>query len=263
MEKIDYLSSPIPDINLINGSYKKFAFQKHYHLDYHFGLIVSGQQQFQLKGTSYTSGPGDLVLMPPDELHDGQARFEEGYEVKVLTVSAPWLTQFSMNNSSGSLGFHSPIVREPGLFRSLLETHQTLSTNQVSALALDCIPLDSFQNILDRHGKPLSNETHAIGTQSLTLVRDYVMAHLDQAIRLEQLAKLCDLSPRQFHRQFKLATGMSPHAWLTRLRLEKSMTLMKAGKSAVQVALQTGFYDQAHFSKAFRNVYGVSPSNIN
>ncbi|GMQ48049.1 AraC family transcriptional regulator [Vibrio sp. 10N] len=263
MEKIDYLSSPIPAINLISGRYKKFAFQKHYHLDYHFGLIVSGQQQFQLKGTSYTSGPGDLVLMPPDELHDGQSRHEEGYQVKVLTVSAPWLTQFAMSNDTGGLGFRSPIVREPELFRSLLNVHTTLSSGKMSALALDCIPLDGFQNLLDRHGRPLSAEPHAIGSQSLQRVREYIMAHLDQAIRLEQLAGLCDLSPRQFHRQFKLATGMSPHAWLTRLRLEKSMTLMKAGQSAVKVALQTGFYDQAHFSKAFRNVYGVSPSNIN
>ncbi|MGR5179175.1 AraC family ligand binding domain-containing protein [Vibrio parahaemolyticus] len=263
MEQIDYLSSPIPEINLISGSYKKFAFQKHYHLDYHFGLIVKGQQQFQLKGASYTSGPGDLVLMPPDELHDGQARSAEGYEVKVLTVSASWLSQFTMSHRNSGLGFHSPVVREPQLFSTLLNTHKVLSNQNVSALTRDCLPFDSLQHLLERHGRCLSPCAHAIGSKSLALLREYMMAHLDQPIRLAQLAALCELSARQFHRQFKLATGMSPHAWLTRLRLEKSMELVKAGQPAIQVALQTGFYDQAHFSKSFRSVFGVSPSTIN
>jgi AraC-like DNA-binding protein len=263
LQQISYLSSPIPDINLISGYYKEFAFQKHYHLDYHFGLIVNGQQQFHLKGQSYTSGPGDLVLMPPDELHDGQARFDEGYEVKVLAVSPHWLSQLKPSNHQGQLGFHSPIVQEPMLFRALLNTHLALSDENISALAHDCLPHESFEQLLNRHAKPTCAYVQPIGTKQLTQVRDYVMSHLDQPIRLEQLAKLCDLSERQFQRLFKQATGMSPHAWLTRLRLEKSMALVKAGQPSAQVALQTGFYDQAHFSKAFRSVYGISPSHIN
>ncbi|MFC5079061.1 Arabinose operon regulatory protein [Vibrio thalassae] len=263
MQQISYLSSPIPDINLISGYYKEFAFQKHYHLDYHFGLIVNGQQQFNLKGQSYTCGPGDLVLMPPDELHDGQARFDEGYEVKVLAVSPHWLSRLKPNNHQGQLGFHSPIVQEPRLFRALLNTHLVLSNNKFCALARDSLPYESFEQLLGRYARGTERDRQPIGTKQLAQVRDYVMSYLDQPIRLGQLAALCDLSERQFHRLFKQATGMSPHAWLTRLRLEKSLSLVKAGKPAAQVALQTGFYDQAHFSRTFRSVYGISPSKIN
>jgi transcriptional regulator GlxA family with amidase domain len=149
------------------------------------------------------------------------------------------------------------------LFRALLNTHLALSDENISALARDCLPHESFEQLLNRHAKPTCAYVQPIGTKQLTQVRDYVMSHLDQPIRLEQLAKLCDLSERQFQRLFKQATGMSPHAWLTRLRLEKSMALVKAGQPSAQVALQTGFYDQAHFSKAFRSVYGISPSHIN
>ncbi|MEK6212527.1 MAG: AraC family transcriptional regulator, partial [Vibrio fluvialis] len=103
----------------------------------------------------------------------------------------------------------------------------------------------------------------ALGTQSLATLKEYLLANLDQAVRLEQLATLCNLTPTQLQRHFKARTGMTPYAWLTRLRLEQGMKLVKAGLPGTDVAHQVGFYDQAHFTKAFKHTYGVSPSAVN
>ncbi|MCG6508044.1 helix-turn-helix transcriptional regulator, partial [Vibrio parahaemolyticus] len=72
-----------------------------------------------------------------------------------------------------------------------------------------------------------------------------------------------NLTPTQLQRHFKARTGMTPYAWLTRLRLEQGMKLVKAGLPGTDVAHQVGFYDQAHFTKAFKHTYGVSPSAVN
>ncbi len=101
-----------------------------------------------------------------------------------------------------------------------------------------------------------------LGNQSLGTLKDYLMANLDQAVRLDSLSELCQLSPTQFQRHFKAQTGMTPYAWFARLRLEQGMKLLQAGQCGTDVAHQIGFYDQAHFSKAFKQTYGVSPSQV-
>ena len=91
MDKVHYYSTPSQDISLIQAQYQEFAFQRHYHLDFHIGLITQGQQKFVYKGTSYHAGAGQVVMMPPDELHDGHSKLESGYQVSVFAVSPQWL----------------------------------------------------------------------------------------------------------------------------------------------------------------------------
>ena len=88
------------------------------------------------------------------------------------------------------------------------------------------------------------------------------MENLAQPVKLEELSQLCELSPTQFQRHFKAKVGLTPYAWLSRLRLECGFKLLKNGVSGTEVAHQIGFYDQAHFSKAFKASYGISPSKI-
>jgi AraC-like DNA-binding protein len=72
---------------------------------------------------------------------------------------------------------------------------------------------------------------------------------------------LCGLGRFQFLRQFKNTVGMTPHAWLTRLRLERACAaLRQGGRLVADVAQESGFYDQSHFNRAFRLAYGVPPS---
>ncbi len=69
---------------LIQAQYQEFAFQRHYHLDFHIGLITQGQQKFVYKGTSYHAGAGQVVMMPPDELHDGHSKLESDLSSQCL-----------------------------------------------------------------------------------------------------------------------------------------------------------------------------------
>ena len=62
-------------------------------------------------------------------------------------------------------------------------------------------------------------------------------------------------------RRFAHSFGLTPHAWLVRLRLERACAaLAGSGLSVAQVAAEVGFYDQSHFNRAFRVAYGAPPS---
>lgn len=264
MDKVHYYSTPSQDISLIRAQYQEFAFQRHYHLDFHIGLITQGQQKFVYKGTSYHAGAGQVVMMPPDELHDGHSELESGYQVSVFSVSPQRLSDLADQREHGhTLSFSELILSDQATFLQLCNLHALLINQNISQLAQDCLPYEGFSTIVDRYVKFGSKSQVQLGIQSIHTLKEYLMANLDQPVRLEQLSDLCDLTTTQFQRHFKNKMGITPYAWLSRLRMEQGMRLIKSGVSGTEVAHQVGFYDQAHFSKAFKTAFGVSPSKIN
>ena len=89
---------------------------------------------------------------------------------------------------------------------------------------------------------------------------EFVHAHLSDDISLESLAGAAGLSAFHFARLFKRSTGVSPHQYVLRCRVERARgLLMRAKASIAEVAVEVGFCDQSHLAAHFKRVYGVSP----
>ncbi|MEM8668588.1 MAG: AraC family transcriptional regulator [Planctomycetota bacterium] len=92
-----------------------------------------------------------------------------------------------------------------------------------------------------------------------------VVAHLHEryADRLStsDLADMAGLSVSHFERRFRRAFGVSPRQYLVRIRVENAARLLReTDRSVLQIALDCGFYDHAHFSRSFRKIMQSSPS---
>jgi len=263
VENVKYYQSQYDGIQLIQAHYHEFAFQRHYHLDFHLGLICQGSQDFVYKGTQHHAQQGQLVIIPPDELHDGHTKLNQGYQTKVFSIDPNWFhDHLDRPTLATTPHFQQLIVDDPELFSRLCFLHHQLIYGDHSQLTQDCLPLETFGLIVDRYATGETKVSPSLGRRSVSQLRDYIYANLDQPIRLDELAALCDLSPSQFQRQFKAKMAMPPYAWLSRLRMEQALHLLLQGKSSTQVAMQVGFYDQAHFVKAFKTCYGITPSQI-
>ena len=87
-------------------------------------------------------------------------------------------------------------------------------------------------------------------------------AHMMQDISLEEMAKLAGLSQSQFARLFKSSTGMPPYKWSLDARIKRAQDLLLVGKESISdIAIQTGFADQSHFTKTFRRATGATPKD--
>ena len=91
---------------------------------------------------------------------------------------------------------------------------------------------------------------------------DYVEAHLADELTIETLAQVAHFSPFHFHRIFSAVTGETIGAFVARVRIERAATLLsaRADRPVTQIALDTGFASPSSFSRAFREAYGVSPT---
>lgn len=102
--------------------------------------------------------------------------------------------------------------------------------------------LDSYQTRLER-------------------VLTYIHTHLDEPLTMERLAGIACLSPFHFHRIFTAFLGETVNAHVRRIRLEQAaLRITDTGESLTEVALSVGYETPAAFARAFRGLFGISPS---
>jgi AraC family transcriptional regulator len=90
----------------------------------------------------------------------------------------------------------------------------------------------------------------------------HIQSHLDEALPLEELAKVACFSPFHFHRLFRAMVGESVKEYVRRLRLERAaFRLTSSGRSVVTIAFDAGYDTHESFTRAFRQMFGVSPSD--
>lgn len=90
---------------------------------------------------------------------------------------------------------------------------------------------------------------------------DFINANLEHKIDVAALAALTRLSPSYFSRAFKRSTGKAPHAYLLERRVSVAQEhMLKTDAPLAQIALASGFSDQAHLCKVFRKVTDMTPN---
>ncbi|KZB62804.1 AraC family transcriptional regulator [Thalassospira sp. MCCC 1A02491] len=92
-------------------------------------------------------------------------------------------------------------------------------------------------------------------------VFDFVEAHLDQPLTIEDLADVADLSAYHFARMFRKTVGEAPHKFVLRQRIERAMEMLRDDRASVaEIALATGFSSQAHLTTRFSHFTGLTPA---
>jgi transcriptional regulator of acetoin/glycerol metabolism/AraC-like DNA-binding protein len=94
-------------------------------------------------------------------------------------------------------------------------------------------------------------------------VREYVETRLGESIDLAALAGIAGLSLYHFARAFKQSVGVAPHHYLVQRRIERAQELLaRTELSLSEIALATGFSDQSHFARHFRQMLGLTPGQF-
>lgn len=89
---------------------------------------------------------------------------------------------------------------------------------------------------------------------------DYIHSYLDFDLRVSQLSQVVGISEYHFSRQFKKSTGLTPHQYVTRQRIDKVKQLLKNTKLPIaEIALDCGFTHQSHMGRKFKEYIGLTP----
>jgi AraC-like DNA-binding protein len=168
-------------------------------------------------------------------------------------------------------GRHAPVLRSEAvprtdivvdwLGRALLEADRVGgSFGQTYA---DCISMAIVARLMASAGGVATSERSRgsrLAQWRLRRAIDYVEARLDESVSLADVAASAGLTRMHFAAQFRAATGLRPHEYLLRRRIERAQEmLLRTGISLVDVALSVGFQTQSHFTSVFKRYAGQPP----
>lgn len=148
-----------------------------------------------------------------------------------------------------------------GLTQVLLPAFDRL--NQVSRLFAEQVSLSLGTHIGQTYGgmsDVLAPQRGGLATWQERRAKQLMNANLRGDISTVELARECSLSAGHFARAFRHSTGLSPHQWLLRRRIEEAHALLRDGRyTLAEIARACGFADQSHFTKAYVRLRGISP----
>ncbi|WDP90046.1 MAG: AraC family transcriptional regulator [Desulfobacter sp.] len=254
----------LPGIDICRAVNSRHRFPLHYHDDlYIISLVTSGTCYCLGEGQSEAvAGPGGITLLNPGQIHSGipvnNGRI--GYTNCYLSLPA----MASLARGMGPAGSAAPeftasVLRNPIVTALLQHLFATLLTSR-DPLEKEALLVSACHFILSRYGRNNGNDRgNRLRHQPVIQARELLSGRLDQKLTLAEVAQNVGLSRYHFLRTFKRETGISPHLYRTLKRLEAAKGLLTGGMPPAQVALETGFTDQSHFSNTFRRYLGATP----
>ncbi len=157
-------------------------------------------------------------------------------------------------------GVHDGIIEQIG--RSILSemTNETAAGRMFVETASLTLAARLLHTYGDSGSAPFPPASHKLDHARLRRVLDYISTHLAEEITVSNLAGVAGLSTFHFARMFTLAVGVSPNRYVSRMRLERAMAEITAGKLPLaKIAFDARFSSQASFTRAFRRATAMTP----
>lgn len=217
-------------------------------------------QSFHYRGELRHSLPGEVVILHPDELHDGQAGTESPFAYRAITIDPVEVQQVLQGASLPFLP--GGVSKDPHFVRIasalLAEFNRPLEFLEQQEL------IYSFACCLQQNTGNSMRHTKA-NYLAMNRVRQYiddmiaVDACMPAEITLDELAAISQYSKWQVTRDFRALYGTTPYRYVILKRLQKAKTLIERGLPLVQVAISCGFTDQSHLHRQFKQCFGTTP----
>lgn len=258
----DWLRSTAPEhgVELLEAWFQGLAYQKHRHDTYAICLTTSGVQAFTYRGAAEVSRPGQIVVLHPDEIHDGYAATEAGFGYRQLYIE-PALIFDAVQVLRGP-GCSLPFVRAPVVMNPTLADAVTGAfENGREPLALDSLVVHVAEGLLeaDSSRKPVLIPRY-LDLAALRRARAFLDAEKTRVVRSAEVEAVTGLTRYDLARQFRLMCGTSPYRYMLMRRLEFAREQIARSRPLSEVALEAGFADQAHFSRKFKATFGITPA---
>ncbi|MBB5043537.1 AraC family transcriptional regulator [Shinella fusca] len=245
-------------IQRIEAFFSGEAYAPHRHDTYSIGYTIDGVQSFDYRGTHLDSTPGRVIVLHPDEVHNGEAGTEQGFHYRMLYIE-PSMVREALGRPACALPFvRDAVLGDPRLFSVIHSAFADMDT-VMEPIALDGITARLTDGLLANDASTTGSPRHIIDIRAVRLAKDYLEANICRTVASHELEQATGQDRYELARQFRKAYGTSPYRYLTMRRLDKARFDIAAGVGLAEAAISAGFSDQAHMTRQFKSNFGLSP----
>lgn len=245
------------DLELYQARVSRFAFRPHAHEEFFIALTETGLATPVYRGDRHVIGPGDMIVLNPEEAHAGGPPDDRSWTYRALYPSPDLIRQ----DAPAVPWFTTDVIRDLQVTALLHRFHRLSRVPGSSSLDRSACLVTGLALLTSRHAVAASFPRVAgREPRAIRLAREFLNEHAVDDVTLEHLAAHAGLTPFHLCRVFRQATGMTPHGYQIQARVRRARALLLAGQPVAQAAVETGFWDQAHLTRHFTRVIGLPPA---
>ncbi len=234
-------------------------FPNHFHEQYVLGFVENGQRTLSCKNKEYRIARGDIVLFQPGDNHacvqsDGGTFDYRGFHISKRIMLD--LTQ-EITGKRELPGFSQPVIWDEEILWYLRQLHEQIMDDG-SDIEKEETLLLLMSALMQTYGQP-PERCGSADTQAIEQACAFMRQHVAERISLDQICEDAGCSKSTLLRAFTKAKGITPYRYLETIRINKAKSLLEQGVQLIEVAMQTGFSDQSHFTNYFSSFIGLSP----
>ena len=207
---------------------------------------------------------GDIVIFPAGELFprfriDRPTPLLEIFLAPDTLINAAAETVPSKIKLSSHFKLRDPLIQQMGLaLKAELEMGGVDSKLYADSMAT-ALSIHLMRRYASRTPQ-IKEYREGLPPYKLEQVIEYIRVNLEQDLTLTRLANLVQISPHYFAGLFKKSTGLTPHQYVTKCRLEQAKILLRRSHlPIIQICYQVGFQNQSHFTRLFRQHFQITP----
>ncbi|MBT2410426.1 AraC family transcriptional regulator [Streptomyces sp. ISL-12] len=239
-------------VEVFHARFTEYAYPMHVHEAWTLLIVDDGAVRYDLDRHEHGTPHDTVTLLPPHVPHNGSPATPGGFRKRVLYLDGSRLGDDLIGPS-----VDRPDVRDPVLRRRVGQLHAALARPGEALEAESRLTLIGER--LRTHLRPAGARPARRDPVLARRLRELLDERLVEGLSLEEATALLPAHPAHLVRAFSGAYGIAPHQYLMSRRVDRARRLLLAGDAPADVATATGFYDQAHLTRHFKKLVGVTP----
>lgn len=238
-------------------------FRRHSHDTFIIAATESGSLRGVVSGTSYELKPGAVLILHPDQPHQGEAALGIGWSYRAFYPEARAMSALveEVTGKQFDVPDFPTVIEDAGLSERLLKAHRIIERGDAhsrqTAYLIALNTLVTWARTYEAR-QVLACVPHG----RVELVKEYIWNRYFEPITVKTLARVAGCGVFQLMRAFERQIGVPIHTYVTQVRLKRACALLATGEPSAAVAAAVGFADQSHLIRRFRQAYGVTPGSF-
>jgi AraC-like DNA-binding protein len=234
-------------------------FPNHFHEYYVVGFVAGGSRFLICKNNEYTINNGDLVIFNPLDNHSCEQADDKALDWRCLNIEKDVMYRMAkeITGIDNLPIFTATVVCQSEAIPILRDLHDMIMERKTGFCKEEKFYI-LIEQLLTNHTASMI-DTLSQTSREIQAACDYMENNYTELITLDDLSKISGLNKYTLIRNFTMQRGITPYQYLSTIRVNKAKKLLETGISPMEAAMQTGFTDQSHFTKFFKNFIGLTP----
>ena len=256
---------------------KDIKFEYHHHDFSKIVILIDGDLTYYIEGKAYILKPWDILFVNKNEIHKPVVNPDKYYERIVIWLNPDFMAKYAQGNNDLLKCFEVAIKNNYNLLRLNMKSIEVIKNliqdiqncNNSNEFGSENLKESLFVQLMVLMNRLFLNSDKNRDIEDIQYdktiegVLNYINSNLENDLSIDTIASEFFISKYYLMRKFKNQIGSSIHNYVVQKRLILARSLISDGLSMSSVCSRCGFNDYSSFVRAFKKVYGVSPSNYN